>query len=586
MAIVATGCRTSRPAPRIVSDPVRILEREVPPAAFDALRAGGVHPVLARIYASRGVREVSQLDTSLARLLPFDPLRNCAAMASLLADAIAADRRLLIVADYDADGATACAVGMLGLQGFGAKVEYLVPNRFEYGYGLTPEIVRLAADRKPDFLITVDNGIASVEGVEEAARFGIQVLITDHHLPGTHTPDAACIVNPTQHGCGFPSKHLAGVGVMFYVLVALRAELRRRNWFSQRKESNLAELLDLVAHGTVADVVRLDENNRILVDQGLRRIRAGRARAGIEALFRVAGRDASRVSTYDLGFVVGPRLNAAGRLTDMSVGIECLLTQDPVRATELARQLDALNRERRDIEAGMQETALALMDSIDVADTYSLSLYDESWHQGVIGILAARLRERFHRPAIAFAPAEGGEAKGSGRSISGLHLRDALDLVTKRHPGLILRFGGHAAAAGLTIKSKDVAAFTWAFEAVVRDLIGPADLDRLIETDGSLPAANIDMKFAEALESGIWGQGFVAPAFYDEYEIADQRIVGGRHLKLRLRAPDSARIFNAILFGHEEPLPPRIRAVYRVQVNEFNATRSVQLLVQHWQPVA
>ena len=586
MALVATGRRTSRPAPRIVSDPARILEREVPPAAFEALRAGGVHPVLARIYASRGVREVSQLDTSLAGLLPFDPLLNCTAMAALLADAIAADKRLLIVADYDADGATACAVGMLGLQGFGAKVEYLVPNRFEYGYGLTPEIVRLAADRKPDFLITVDNGIASVEGVEEATRLGIQVLITDHHLPGTHTPDAACIVNPNQHGCGFPSKHLAGVGVMFYVLVALRAELRRRDWFSQRKEPNLAELLDLVALGTVADVVRLDDNNRILVDQGLRRIRAGRARAGIDALFRVAGRDPSRVSTYDLGFVVGPRLNAAGRLTDMSVGIECLLTQDPVRATELARQLDALNRERRDIEAGMQETALALMDSIDVADTYSLSLYDESWHQGVIGILAARLRERFHRPAIAFAPAPGGEAKGSGRSISGLHLRDALDLVTKRHPGLILRFGGHAAAAGLTIKSKDVAAFTCAFEAVVRDLIGPADLDRLIETDGSLPAANIDMEFAEALESGIWGQGFMAPAFCDEYEIADQRIVGGRHLKLRLRAPDSARVFNAILFGHENPLPPRIRAIYRVQVNEFNATRSVQLLVQHWQPAS
>ena len=586
MAIVATGRRTSRPAPRIVSEPARILEREVPAAAFEALRADGVHPVLARIYASRGVREVSQLDTSLAGLLPFDPLLNCAAMAALLADAIAADKRLLIVADYDADGATACAVGMLGLQGFGAKVEYLVPNRFEYGYGLTPEIVRLAADRKPDFLITVDNGIASIEGVEEATRLGIQVLITDHHLPGTHTPDAACIVNPNQHGCGFPSKHLAGVGVMFYVLVALRAELRRRNWFSQSKEPNLAELLDLVALGTVADVVRLDDNNRILVDQGLRRIRAGRARAGIDALIRVAGRDPSRVSTYDLGFVVGPRLNAAGRLTDMSVGIECLLTQDPVRATELARQLDALNRERRDIEAGMQETALALVDSIDVADTYSLSLYDESWHQGVIGILAARLRERFHRPAIAFAPAEGGEAKGSGRSISGLHLRDALDLVTKRHPGLILRFGGHAAAAGLTIKSKDVAVFTSAFEAVVRDLIGPADLDRLIETDGSLPAADIDMEFAEALEGGIWGQGFMAPAFCDEYEIADQRIVGGRHLKLRLRAPDSARVFNAILFGHEEPLPPRIRAVYRVQVNEFNATRSVQLLVQHWQPVS
>ena len=565
-------------------NPPRILEREVPLAAFEKLRASGMHPVLAKIYASRGVLDATQLDTSLSGLLPFDQLLNCATMANFLADAIAAEKRLLIVADYDADGATACAVGMLGLQSFGAKVEYLVPNRFEYGYGLTPEIVKLAAGRKPDFLITVDNGIASVEGVEEAARLGIRVLITDHHLPGAQLPAAACIVNPNQHGCPFPSKHVAGVGVMFYVLVALRAELRRRDWFGQRKEPNLAGLLDLVALGTVADVVRLDDNNRILVDQGLRRIRAGRARAGIDALFRVAGRDPSRASTYDLGFAVGPRLNAAGRLTDMSVGIECLLTQDPHQAAELAKQLDSLNRERRDIEAGMQETALALMDTIDVADNFSLSLYDESWHQGVIGILAARLRERFHRPAIAFAPADGGEAKGSGRSIPGLHLRDALDLVTKRRPGLILRFGGHAAAAGLTIRSTDVAAFTTAFEEVVRDLVGPADLERLIETDGSLLAAEIDMAFAESLEGGIWGQGFTAPAFCDEYEIADQRVVGGRHLKLRLRAPDSARTYDGILFGYDAPLPPRIRAVYRVQVNEFNATRSVQLLVQHWQP--
>ena len=567
-------------------NPTRIIEREVPAAAFEKLRAGGLHPVLAKIYAARGIVDATQLDTSLGGLLPFDQLLNCATMANILADAIAAGKRLLIVADYDADGATACAVGMLGLQSFGAKIEYLVPNRFEYGYGLTPEIVQMAAGRKPDFLITVDNGIASVEGVREAARLGIRVLITDHHLPGAQLPAAACIVNPNQHGCPFPSKHLAGVGVMFYVLVALRAELRGRDWFSQRKEPNLAELLDLVALGTVADVVRLDDNNRILVDQGLRRVRAGRARAGIDALFRVAGREPSRVSTYDLGFVVGPRLNAAGRLTDMSVGIECLLTQDPSRATELAKQLDALNRERRDIEAGMQETALALMDSIDVADTFSLSLYDESWHQGVIGILAARLRERFHRPAIAFAPADDGVAKGSGRSIPGLHLRDALDLVTKRQPGLILQFGGHAAAAGLTVRITDVATFTAAFEEVVRGLVGPADLERLIETDGSLLAAEIDLAFAEALEGGIWGQGFLAPVFCDEYEIADQRVVGGRHLKLRLRAPDSTRTFDAILFGHGDPLPPRIRAVYRIQVNEFKSNRSVQLLVQHWQPVA
>jgi single-stranded-DNA-specific exonuclease len=570
--------------PYPLKNPVRILERDVPPAAFAALCASGLHPVLARIYASRGIREAAQMSTSLVGLLQLDRLLNCETMAALLADAIKAGKRLLIVADYDADGATACAIGMLGLRSFGAIVDYLVPNRFEYGYGLTPEIVKLAASRQPDVLITVDNGIASVEGVEEANALGIQVLITDHHLPGEHLPGAACIVNPNQHGCVFPSKHLAGVGVMFYVLVALRAELRKRDWFRSRKEPNLAELLDLVALGTVADVVRLDDNNRILVDQGLRRIRGGRARAGIYALFSIAGRDASRATAYDLGFVVAPRLNAAGRLTDMSLGIECLLTTDASRAAELARQLDALNRERRDIEAGMQESALELMDKIDVADSFTVCLFDESWHQGVIGILAARLRERYHRPAIAFAKGDSAEAKGSGRSIPGLHLRDALDLVAKRYPSLILRFGGHAAAAGLTVRSRDIPAFATAFEAVVRELVEPADLERLIETDGGLPPAEINLNFAEALGATVWGQGFRPPAFCDEYEIAEQRVVGGKHLKLRLRTFDPVRLFDAILFGHSEPLPNRIRAVYGVQVNEYNSTRSVQLLVEHWQP--
>ena len=565
---------------------MRIRDREVPAGAFAALRDGGLHPVLARIYAARGIFETAQLDTSLSAMLPLDRLLNCATMGSLLADAIAADRRLLIVADYDADGATACAVGMLGLQGFGAKVEYLVPNRFEFGYGLTPEIVRLAAARKPDILITVDNGIASAEGVEEARRLGIQVLITDHHLPGDQLPVAACIVNPNQHGCLFPSKHLAGVGVMFYVLAALRAELRSRGWFAQREEPNLAELLDLVALGTVADVVRLDDNNRMLVDQGLRRVRAGRARPGIEALFRVAARDPSRACTYDLGFVVAPRLNAAGRLTDMSVGIECLLTREAARAADLAQQLDALNRSRREIEAGMQDSALALLDTLNVSDSWTVCLHDASWHQGVIGILAARLRERFHRPAIAFADAGAGEAKGSGRSIAGLHLRDALDLITKRYPGLILRFGGHAAAAGLTVRAADVPAFAAAFEQTVRDLVEPADLDRLIETDGSLPPADIDLAFAEALSRPVWGQGFREPAFCDEFGIAEQRVVGGKHLKLRLRTERPTRVFEAILFGHTQPIPVRIRCVYRVQVNEYNSTRSVQLLVDHWQPIA
>ena len=561
----------------------RIVTRDIPAAACETLVAQGLPPLLAKIYAARGIDERSRLDTSLGRLLPFDGLLNCTTMAALLADAIQAEMHLLIVADYDADGATACAVGMLGLSCFGAKVEYLVPNRFEYGYGLTPEIVRLAAARKPDILITVDNGIASVDGVAEANRLGMRVLITDHHLPGDQLPAAACIVNPNQRGCAFPSKHLAGVGVMFYVLVALRAELRRRDWFKQRNEPNLAQLLDLVALGTVADVVRLDDNNRILVHHGLQRIRAGRAHAGIGALLKVAGRDAARVSAYDLGFVLGPRLNAAGRLTDMSVGIECLLTQDPGKAAELAKTLDSLNRERRDIEAGMQATALALVDKIDVADNFSISLFDPDWHQGVIGILAARLRERFHRPAIAFAPSAGGEAKGSGRSIAGLHLRDALDLVTKRNPDLVLRFGGHAAAAGLTLRTERIAAFGVAFEDVVRELVGPTELERVIETDGSLTPDAITLDLAEVLEYPVWGQGFKSPRFADAFEIAEQHVIGGKHLKLRLKPPHSTRTFEGVLFGQQDLLPNRIFCVYGLQVNEFNGLRSVQLLLEHWQ---
>ncbi len=562
----------------------QIVTRSVPQTAFDTLRTSGVHPVLARVYAARGVSRVQHLDTSFSGLASVDRLKNCVAMARLLADAIAAGQRLLIVADYDADGATACALGMIALQSIGAQVEYLVPNRFEYGYGLTPEIVALAAARRPDILITVDNGIASIDGVEAARKLGIRVFITDHHLPAAQLPAAASIVNPNQPGCDFPSKNLAGVGVMFYVLLALRAELRARGWFDGRDEPNLADLLDLVALGTVADVVRLDYNNRILVDQGLKRIRAGRTRPGIAALLRVAGRDPARVSAYDLGFVLGPRLNAAGRLTDMSVGIECLLAGEGGRATDLATQLDALNRERRDIEAGMQETALALMERVAPADSYSLSLYDQTWHQGVIGILAARLRERFNRPVIAFAPGGDGEAKGSGRSIPGLHLRDALDLVSKRHPGLILRFGGHAAAAGLTVRSADMAAFENAFEQTVREMLTPADLERVIETDGGLEADDVSLPFAELLAEQVWGQGFAAPSFFDEFEVSGQKIVGGRHLKLRLRRNPAEPAFNAILFGREAPLPPRVSAVYRVQVNEFNGLRSVQLVLDHWQP--
>ncbi len=559
------------------------------PVALDAVGAltqSGVHPLLARVYAARGIASEAQLATELERLHPPASMLNLQRMAVLLADAIAGKKKLLIVADYDADGATACAVGMRALRAMGATIDYLVPNRFEYGYGLTPEIVKLAQrEKKPDVIVTVDNGIASVEGVAEANRLGIKVLVTDHHLPGDTLPDAWCIINPNQHGCTFPSKHLAGVGVMFYLMLALRAELRTRmKGDGEASFFNLATLLDLVALGTVADVVRLDENNRILVHHGLTRIRAGRAQPGVAALLRVAARDPARIGTQDLGFAVGPRLNAAGRLTDMSLGIECLITDDAQRAQEIAQELDTLNRQRRGIEAEMQESALAALEQSTVANGYTLSLYDAQWHQGVIGIVASRIKDKFHRPAVAFARGVEGEIKGSGRSIRGLHLRDALDLVSKRAPGLILRFGGHAAAAGLTLREGDFEQFQFLFEDVVRGLLSPADLEREIETDGSLPVEHATLDAAHALREGIWGQGFPEPRFLDSFEIVQQRVVGERHLKLRLRR--DGKIFEGILFGHgndSEPLPDAIRAVYRFAINEYNGAVTTQLMLDHWE---
>ncbi len=559
-----------------------VVERSVDGAALAALTAAGIDARLARLFAARGIGDREALRVELDALLAPAQLAHVDDAARLLADAIAAGQRLLIVADYDADGATACALAMRALGSMGAAVGYLVPNRFEYGYGLTPEIVQLAARAaaKPDLLITVDNGIASVEGVAEAARLGMRVLVTDHHLPGGELPQAACIVNPNQAGCGFPSKSLAGVGVIFYVMLALRAELRRRGWFAARAEPNLATLLDIVALGTVADVVRLDSNNRLLVHQGLARIRAGRACAGINALFAAAGRDPRNAGAYDLGFVAGPRLNAAGRLDDMSLGIECLLTDEPAAAQRMALQLDALNRERRAIEAGMQEQALAHLDSIETQDSYSLCVFQPDWHQGVIGILASRIKDKFHRPVIAFARDGGGGLKGSGRSIAGLHLRDALDLVTKRRPHLVARFGGHAAAAGLTLGEAALAEFTAEFEAVARELLTPADLQRRIETDGALDDADITREFAATLERQVWGHGFPAPSFRGRFRIASQRVVGERHLKLRV--VQQAREFDALLFGYCETLPEHIDAVYRLQLNEFRGTTTVQMVIEHW----
>ncbi|WP_084520802.1 single-stranded-DNA-specific exonuclease RecJ [Thauera terpenica] len=544
-----------------------------------------MHPLLARLYAGRGISRADELDTSLKHLLPPAALAGTQAAAQLLADAIEAGARLVIVADYDCDGATACAVGVRALRAFGADVHYLVPDRVTLGYGLTPAMVDIAARLEPDVLITVDNGIASVEGVAAARAHGMATLITDHHLPGAELPDADVIVNPNQPCCDFPSKALAGVGVMFYTMLALRAELRERGAFSATKEPNLADLLDLVALGTVADVVKLDRNNRILVAQGLARMRAGRLQPGVRALFGIAGRDPARASTTDLGFMIGPRLNAAGRLADMSLGIECLITDDAGRALHIAQELDKLNRERRSIEADMQEDALNRLARLDgevsAGNRATIALFEPDWHQGVIGIVAGRIKERLHRPTIAFARSAEGELKGSGRSIAGLHLRDALDLVTKRHPDLIVRFGGHAMAAGLTIRESDLRRFDEAFEEVVSELLEPAQLERRIETDGQLEPGYFTLDAVRMLDNEIWGQGFPAPVFDDVFRVERQRVLKDKHLKLEL-SRGGAR-YEAIQFNHADGAGAQIHAAYRLSVNEYKGVCSVQLMLEHFE---
>ena len=560
----------------------RIAVRDAPPRAVWALEQGGVHPLLARLYAARGVREPDELDTRSSALLPPDGLKGITQAASLLADVIAAQGRILIVADYDCDGATGCAVGLRALRMMGAKADYLVPDRFTLGYGLSPEVARIAAARQPALIVTVDNGIASVDGVAELARMGIRTLITDHHLPGDRLPDAAAIVNPNQPGCAFPSKALAGVGVMFYLMLALRAEQRQRGGYAAQAEPNLAALLDLVALGTVADVVPLDRNNRVLVSQGLARIRRGRMQPGLAALMAVAGRDPARAAGFDLGFALGPRLNAAGRLADMALGIECLVTDDAGRAMNIAQQLDTINRERREIEAGMREDAELLLASIDPGHRASLTLYDPGWHQGVIGILAGRVKDALHRPTFAFAPGTDGELRGSGRSIPGLHLRDALDLVAKRHPGLLSRFGGHAAAAGLSMREDGLALFEEAFERVCSDWLTPAELSRTLETDGPLESGYFAIDAVRMMQQAVWGQGFPAPMFADRFEVLSQRILKDRHLKLKLRK--GALRFDAIRFNCAESVPERIAAAFRVDINEWNGMQSVQLLIEHHEP--
>jgi single-stranded-DNA-specific exonuclease len=565
---------------------VRIVQRAYAEADRWALVEAGVHPLLARIYAARRIRTSAELRYEASALLSPSLLKGIDEAARLLADAIQSGKRLLIVADYDADGATACAVGMRALRAFGAHAEYLVPDRFRLGYGLSPELVELAAQRRPDLLITVDNGIASVEGVARARDLGIATLITDHHLPGPELPAAACIVNPNQPGCAFPSKALAGVGVMFYVVLATRAELRRRGFFAGKTEPNLGALTDLVALGTVADVVPLDANNRNLVSQGLKRLRAGRGQPGVMALLRAAGRSPAEATSFDLGFVAGPRLNAAGRLADMSVGIECLIADDEARAMNLAQELDRLNVERRAIEAAMLQQGLEHLKRVNLES--GLTFFDPAWHQGVVGILAARLKDRMHRPVICFAKAveaasEGGAPvlRGSGRSIPGLHLRDCLDLVAKRAPGLVVRFGGHAMAAGLTIREADYPQFNLLFETTVEALLPAEARLRTVETDGALEGAHCTLEVARMLEGEIWGQGFPQPLFCDNFGVESQRVVGEKHLKLRL--VKDGRRYEAMRFGALEPLPEKVRAAYRLAMNEFNGLRTIQLNVEHFE---
>jgi single-stranded-DNA-specific exonuclease len=565
---------------------MKIIPRTIPGDSVSALRQAGIHPLLAQLYAARGVCSPDELDDAPAKLLAPSGLRGIDTAVRLLADAIARQERLCIVADYDCDGATACAVGVRGLRLLGAAhVDYLVPDRVVDGYGLTAPISRRVKDTGADMLITVDNGIASVEGVAVARELGLTVVVTDHHLPGPHLPLADAIVNPNQPGCTFESKSMAGVGVMFYVLLALRAELRARGRFDRSSQPRLETLLPLVALGTVADVVKLDTNNRRLVALGLKQIRKGQMQPGIRALFEAAKRRFDVATTFDFGFALGPRINAAGRLADMTIGIECLTTEDAGRADNLARMLDSINRERREIEVGMREHALLMAEGLcedGMTPPPAISVFDPDFHEGVVGIVASRIKDKLHRPAFVFAasgaPGREHELKGSGRSIPGFHLRDALDLVSKRHPGLLLRFGGHAMAAGCTIEEARLAEFEQALAQVAQEWLDAATLTRRLETDGPLSPQWLDTELVDQLQLAVWGQGFAAPTFSEELEVMSQRLVGEKHLKLEL-LHHGAKV-DGIWFNHTDPLPSRMTLAYRLDINEWRGERKVQFLVE------
>ncbi|MBH2631573.1 single-stranded-DNA-specific exonuclease RecJ [Serratia marcescens] len=566
------------------------------PAADDTHLPASLPPLLRRLYALRGVQAEQELERGVKGMLPWQQLDGIDAAVSLLQQALADGRRIMVVGDFDADGATSTALTVLALRSMGgAAVDYLVPNRFEDGYGLSPEVVEQAAVRGAELIVTVDNGISSHAGVDVAHAKGMQVLVTDHHLPGETLPAAEAIVNPNLRGCAFPSKSLAGVGVAFYLMLALRARLRDSGWFEQRALAmpNLAELLDLVALGTVADVVPLDANNRILVYQGLNRIRAGKCRPGIRALLEVANRDARQLAANDLGFALGPRLNAAGRLDDMSIGVALLLSDDIAQARMLANDLDALNQTRREIEQGMQVEALQLCDQLERTGTelpYGLAMYHPEWHQGVVGILASRIKERFHRPVIAFAPAGDGILKGSGRSVPGLHMRDALERLDMLNPGLMMKFGGHAMAAGLSLEEARFDEFRQRFGELVGEWLDPAMLEGVIWSDGELAMQELSLTTAELLrEGGPWGQAFPEPTFDGKFRILQQRLVGEKHLKLMVEPLGGGPLLDGIAFNVDTTLWPdssvrEVELAYKLDVNEFRGNRNVQLLIQHLWP--
>jgi single-stranded-DNA-specific exonuclease len=570
---------------------MKIIARDIPPRSAWALEQAGIHPLLAQLYAARGVQSPLELDDGLARLIAPSEMRGTQAAATLLADAIAANKKLCIVADYDCDGATACAVGIRGLKLLGANyVDYIVPDRVVDGYGLTSPISQRVKDSGADVLITVDNGIASFDGVATAKALGLQVLVTDHHLPALIKgeivlPQADVIVNPNQPGCTFESKSIAGVGVMFYVLLALRAELRLRGVFDAANQPKLDTLLPLVALGTVADVVKLDANNRRLVAQGLKRIRAQALPAGLAALFVAAGRSAPVATTFDFGFALGPRINAAGRLSDMTLGIECLLTDDPARGDELAKTLDGINRQRREIEGTMREQAFNIAEGLfdeDEAPPPAICVFDPDFHEGVVGIVASRLKDKLHRPTFVFAasaaPGKEHELKGSGRSIPGFHLRDALDLVAKRYPGVLLRFGGHAMAAGCTIAEEHFDDFEQGLNEVAQEWLDAATLTRRLDTDGPLKPEYRRIELVDALHKEVWGQGFAPPTFSEEVEVLSQRLVGEKHLALKLK--HQGQPVDGIWFGRTDPLPARVKLAFRLDADAWNGIRRVRFLVE------